>query len=163
MASRAIIAIIIVIIVGSMIYASYMYLEFQPNFKLVDSGQPVQVGPVLYTIEPIGLFGGNAETKPEGNFFQIQIIAENLNSEETRMSGGQFYLLDKDDRKFQAVYGNFSDVDLLALQLEPNTPITLMTQFDIPYEEESTYRIGILPTKIQASRDIGIVCVQNCQ
>jgi hypothetical protein len=163
MASRAIIAIITVVIVGSMVYASYMFLEFQPNFKLVDSGQPVQVGPILYTIEPIGLFGGNAETKPEGNFFQIQIIAENLNSEVTRMSGGQFYLLDENDIKFQAIYGNFSDVDLLAHQLEPNIPITLMTQFDIPYEEEKTYRIGILPTKIQSSRDIGIVCVQNCK
>ena len=34
------------------------------------------------------------ETKPNGTFFQIQINAENLDSEETRMSGGQFYLLD---------------------------------------------------------------------
>ncbi len=163
MASRVIIGIVVGVIVSSMLFASYMFSEFQPNFKLVESGESVQVGPVLYTIEPIGLYGGNAETKPEGNFFQIQIIAENLNSEVTRMSGGQFYLLDESDRKFQAVYGNFSDMDLLAHQLEANTPVTWMTQFDIPYEEESTYRVGILPTKIQSSRDIGIICVQNCQ
>ena len=162
MASRVIIAIIIGVIVGSMVFASYMYTEFQPNFKLVESGEPVQVGPVLYTIEPLGIFDGDSKTQPEGNFFQIQIIAENLDSEVTRMSGGQFYLLDESDKKFQAVFGNFSDIDLLAYHLEPNTPVTTMTQFDIPYDEESTYRIGILPTKIQSSRDIGIICVHNC-
>jgi len=163
MASLAIIVIVVGAIISSMVFASYMYTEFQPNFKRVESGEPVQVGPVLYTIEPIGLYGGNAETKPEGSFFQIQIIAENLSSEVTRMSGGQFYLLDESDSKFQAVYGNFSDMDLLAHQLEPNTPVTRMTQFDIQYDEESIYRIGILPTKIQSSTDIGIICVQNCK
>jgi hypothetical protein len=78
------------------------------------------------------------------------------------MGGGQFYLLDESDKKFQPVYGNFTDMDLFADKLQPNMPVTWMTQFDIPYDEEMTYRIGILPTKVQASRDIGIICVQNC-
>ncbi len=162
MAGIVIIAIIIGVVISSIVFASYMYYEYKPNFILVDSGEPVQVGPVVYTIEPLGIHEGNSNTKPNGTFFQIQINAENLDSEETRMSGGQFYLLDDTDKKYIAVYGNFTEQDLLRDFLQQNMPVSWMTQFDIPYDEEMTYRIGILPTKIQSSRDIGIICVQNC-
>jgi len=162
MAGIVIIAIIIGVVISSIVFASYMYYEYKPNFILVDSGYPVQVGPVVYTIEPLGIHEGNSNTKPNGTFFQIQINAENLDSEETRMSGGQFYLLDDTDKKYIAVYGNFTEQDLLRDFLQQNMPVSWMTQFDIPYDEEMTYRIGILPTKIQSSRDIGIICVQNC-
>jgi len=162
MASIAIIVIIVGAIASSIVFASFMYYEYQPNFILVESGYPVQVGPVVYTIAPLGIHEGDSNTKPEGKFFQIQINAENLDSEETRMSGGQFYLLDDADKKYIAVYGNFTDQDLLRDFLQQNMPVTWITQFDIPYDEEMTYRIGILPTKIQSSRDIGIICVQNC-
>ena len=162
MAGIAIIVIIVGVIISSIVFASFMFYEYQPNFILVESGNPVQVGPVVYTIEPLGTHEGDSNTKPEGKFFQIQINAENLDSEETRMSGGQFYLLDDADKKYIAVYGNFTDQDLLRDFLQQNMPVTWVTQFDIPYDEEMTYRIGILPTKIQSSRDIGIICVQNC-
>ena len=122
MAGIGIIIIIAGAIVGSMVFASYMYLEYQPNFIRVESGQPVQVGPVIYTVESLGVHDGDSDTKPEGKFFQIQIYAENLDLEETRMSGGQFYLLDESDKKYQAVYGNFTDMDLLADKLQPNMP-----------------------------------------
>jgi len=46
--------------------------------------------------------------------------------------------------------------------LEPNQPVSYTTQFDIPFDENKQYRIGILPTKEQASIDIGIICVTNC-
>ncbi len=162
MASIAIIAIVIGVIVASIGFASFMYYQYQPNFIFVESGEPVQVGPVVYTIKPLGIHEGDSKTQADGEFFQIQINAENLDSEETRMSGGQFYLLDDADKKYIAVYGNFTEQDLLRDFLQPNMPVSWMTQFDIPYDEEMTYRIGILPTKIQSSRDIGIICVQNC-
>lgn len=162
MASIGIIAIIVGGIVVSISFGTFMYLQYQPNFILVEYGYPVQVGPVLYTIEPLGTNQGDSITKPNGTFFQIQINAENLGSEETRMSGGQFYLLDESQKKYIAVFGNFTDQDLLRDFLQPNMPVTWNTQFDIPYDKDMTYKIGILPTKIQASRDIGIVCVQNC-
>ena len=162
MAGIGIIVIIVGAIIGSMIFASYMFLEYQPNFIRVESGEPVQVGPVLYTVEPLGLFDGDSVTKPKGQFFQIQISAENLELEETKMTGGQFYLIDESDTKHQPIYGNFTELDLLTDKLQPNMPVTWVTQFDIQYDEEMTYRVGILPTKVQASRDIGIICVQNC-
>lgn len=162
MASGLVIAIIIGVIVISMGFAFYMYLLYQPNFIEVQAGEPIQVGPVKYIVGYEGEHSGNKDTQPEGTFFKIRITAENLDSETTIMTGGQFFLLDESDKKYQAVYGKFSDEDLLTDLLELNVPVTWTTQFDIPYDEQEKYRIGILATKIQSSNDIGIVCVHNC-
>ncbi len=162
MASSAVMVIIIAAIAASIGFATFMYSEYQPNFILVEAGEPVQVGPVVYTIEHIGQHKGDKDIQPEQTFFQIQITAENLGSSITLLSGGQFYLLDESDKKHEAVFGDFSDEDLFNDNLKPNTQVTRTTQFDILYDEEKTYRIGILPTKEQSSNDIGIICVQNC-
>ena len=162
MTSFIVIGVIIAGIAASMAFATYMYYEYQPNFILVEEGVPVQVGPVLYTISHLGMHEGDDDIKPENIFFKIQIDAENLGPSTTRLSGGQFYLLDDSDNKFRAVYGEFSDEDLFNDQLEPNEPVTRTTQFDIPFDEDMTYRIGILPTKEQSSNDIGVICVLNC-
>ena len=161
MARVFIIAVVAVIIV-SIGFAIWSYLEWQPNFILVNGGESVQVGPVKYIIEHIGEHDGDEKTSPEHTFVQISIIAENLGKESTRMSGGQFYILDENDAKVQPVYGNFSENDLLNDILEQHVPVSYTTQFDIPYDENKQYRIGIKPTKEQASMDIGIVCIINC-
>jgi len=156
-----IIAVLVFITVSIGVAISY-YLEFQPNFIYVNGGESVQVGPVKYIIEHIGEHNGDKKTSPEHTFVQISIIAENLDKESTRMNGGQFYILDENDAKVQPVYGNFSENDLLNDMLEQHVPISFTTQFDIPYDENKQYRIGILPTKEQASMDIGMVCIINC-
>ena len=161
MARVFIIAVVAVIIV-SIGFAIWSYLEWQPNFILVNGGESVQVGPVKYIIEHIGEHDGDEKTSPEHTFVQISIIAENLGKESTRMSGGQFYILDENDAKVQPVYGNFSENDLLNDILEQHVPVSYTTQFDIPYDENKQYRIGIKPTKEQASMDIGMVCIINC-
>ncbi len=162
MTSFAIIGIFIAVIAASMLFASYMYYEYQPNFILVEAGQPVQVGPVIYTVEHLGMHEGDDDIKPNEIFFKIKIIAENVGSTTTSLSGGQFYLLDENDYKYRAVYGEFDDEDLYNDDLKPNESITRTTQFDIPFDEDMKYRIGILPTKEQSSKDIGIICVTNC-
>jgi len=162
MTSTGTIGIIIAVIAASMLLATYMYNEYQPNFILVEAGQPVQVGPVIYTIEHLGMHEGDDDIKPNEIFFKIQIIAENVGSTTTLLSGGQFYLLDENDYKYRAVYGEFDNEDLYNDDLKPNESITRTTQFDIPFDEDMKYRIGILPTKEQSSKDIGIICVINC-
>ena len=162
MTSYVIIGIIIAGIAASMGFASYMYNEYQPNFILVEAGQPVQIGPIIYTVEHLGMHEGDDDIKPNEIFFKINIIAENVGSTTTLLSGGQFYLLDENDKKYRAVYGEFDSEDLYNDDLKPNESITRTTQFDIPFDEDMIYRIGILPTKEQASKDIGIVCVMNC-
>ena len=156
----------IVIIVGaiaaSMIFAMSVYSQYQPNFKFAQAGEPIQIGPVLYIVEHIAEHDGDDTTNPEGTFYQIQIIAKNLNSEDIRLSGGQFYLLDENEKKFQPIFGNFTSEDLFVEILKPNEEILRHTQFDIQYDDTKQYRVGILPSKQQSSTDIGIVCVQNC-
>jgi len=136
MTSYAMIGIIIAGIVFSIAFGTYMYAEYQPNFITVQAGQPVQVGPVVYTVEHIGEHKGDEDIKPENIFFQIKISAENVGSETTLLSGGQFYLLDESDKKYSAVYGKFSEEDLYNDNLKPNVPITRTTQFDISYDEK---------------------------
>jgi len=162
MTSFATIGIIIAAIAASMFFATYMYNEYQPNFILVEAGQPVQVGPVIYTVEHLGMHEGDDDIKPNEIFFKIKIIAENVGSTTTSLSGGQFYLLDENDYKYRAVYGEFDNEDLFNDVLKPNESITRTTQFDIPFDEDMKYRIGILPTKEQSSKDIGIICLINC-
>ena len=159
---RVFIIAVMVAITVSIGFAIWAYLEWQPNFIYVNGGESVQVGPVKYIIEYIGEHNGDEKTSPEYTFVQISIIAENLGKEDTRMNGGQFYILDENDAKVQPVYGNFSENDLLNDMLEQQVPISFTTQFDIPYDENKQYRIGILPTKEQSSMDIGIVCIINC-
>lgn len=162
MTSVAIMGIIIAGIAVSMVFATYMYSEYQPNFITVQAGQPVQVGPVVYAVEHIGQHNGDKDIQPDEIFFQIRISAENIGTTTTLLSGGQFYLLDENDKKYRAIYGDFSDEDLFNDDLKPNVPLTRTTQFDILYDENKRYRIGILPVKEQSSNDIGLVCVQNC-
>ena len=149
-------------IIISIAIAIYFYNEYQPNFVYSEMGKPIQVGPVQYIIEYDGTHEGNEDTIPENIFVKIRIKAINLGKEETRMSGGQFYILDENNKKTQPVFGEFSKEDLLDDYLQPNKEVTWTTQFDIPFDQGKQYKIGILPTKSQSSADIGIICILNC-
>ncbi len=162
MTSFATIGIIVAVIAASILFAFYMYYEFQPNFILVEAGQPVQVGPVIYTVEHLGMHEGDDDIKPNEIFFKIQIIAENVGSTTTSLGGKQIFLLDENDNKYRPVYGEFDKEDLYNDDLKPNESITRTTQFDIPFDDDMKYRIAIWPTKEQSSMDIGIICVMNC-
>ncbi len=156
---------IIAAVVGisiSIAIALYYYDQYQPNFVYAEAGEPIQVGPVKYIVEYDGTHEGDDDTIPENIFVKIRIKATNLSAEETRMSGGQFYIVDENNEKTQPVYGDFSSEDLLDYYLEPNKETTFTTQFDIPFDEGKQYKIGILPTKVQSSLDIGIICMLNC-
>lgn len=142
--------------------AMYMYTQYQTNFIVGKMGEPVVVGPVEYVVTFDGTHKGNTETVPENTFVKIKITAKNISNEETRINGGQFYIVDEKQQKHQAVYGKFSADDLLDYFLEPNKPMMFTTQFDIPYDEQSQYSITIRPTKIQSSLDTAVVCITNC-
>ncbi len=162
MTSYLTIGIIIAGIAASMVFATYMYYQYQPNFVLAESGQPIQVGPVVYTVEYVGLTKGDEDIAPDNIFFKIKITAENTGTSTTLLSGGQFYLLDDKDTKHRPIFGDFDKEDLFNDNLDPNESVSRTTQFDIAFDENMQYRIGILPTKEQSSTDIGIVCLLNC-
>ena len=154
--------IVIGAVVASMVFAIYMYSEYQTNFVTANAGEPIIVGPVEYTILFEGTHKGDKETKPENTFVKIRINAKNVSDETTRMSGGQFYLVDEKSKKHQPIYGNFSPEDLLDDYLEPDKPVSWTTQFDVPYDEETKFSVTIKPTKQQTTVDVGNVCLTNC-
>jgi hypothetical protein len=154
--------IVIGAIIASMIVAMYTYYEYQPNLVTAKAGEPVIVGPVEYTISFEGTHEGNKDTKPENTFVKIRINAKNISDEKTRMSGGQFYLVDEKQQKHQAVYGKFSSEDLLEDWIEPGKKASWTTQFDVPYDEEKRFSVTVKPTKQQSTVDVANVCIANC-
>ena len=154
--------IVIGAIIGSMVLANYMYMQYQTNFIEVSEGETVLVGPVEYIVTFEGTHEGDKETEPENTFVKIGIIAKNISDENTVVSGGQFFLIDEKDQKHKAVFGEFSSKDLWLVGLEPNKPIEVTTQFDIPFDEDENYKIVIRPQKDQATVDTASICITNC-
>ena len=161
MAGIGAVAVIAGVIV-SMLVAMYMYTQYQTNFIEVGAGEAVNVGPVKYTVLFDGTHMGNKETKPEDTFVKIKIDAENTSKEKTRISGGQFYLVDERNQNHRAIYGGFSTSDLIDDILEPGKTVSWSTQFDVPYDEEVQYKIVIRPTKQQSTTDTARICITNC-
>ncbi len=156
------IVIVLVAVIASMGAAMYTYTQYQTNYIETVVGETFTVGPVEYIITFEGTHEGNKEVKPENTFVQIGIVAKNISDEKTRISGGQFFIVDEKDQKHEAVYGEFSSKDMLMEWLEPNKPIEKTTQFDIPFDEEKQYKIIIRPQKEQATVDTAVVCITNC-
>ena len=154
--------IVIGAIIGSMVLANFMYMQYQTNFIEVNEGEPVIVGPVEYVVTFEGTHEGDKETQPENTFLKIGIIAKNISDEKTAMSGGQFFLIDEKDQKHKAVFGEFSAIDLWLIGLDPNNPVEATTQFDIPFDEDENYTIVIRPQKDQSTVDTASICLTNC-
>ena len=154
--------VVIGAIILSMSVAMYMYYQYQPNYITSNSGEPLIVGPIEYAITFDGTHNGNKDTKPEHTFVKIRINAKNVSNEPVRISGGQFYLIDEKLQKHEAVYGGFSEEDLLDDTLEPNKPVSWTTQFDVPYDETKQFSITIKPLKPQDTLDVGTICITNC-
>jgi len=158
-ATLVIVVVAVTISIGLSWYVTSLY---QPILVYAGSGEPIQVGPVQYIIEHIGEHNGNEDVRPEHTFFKIRIIAENMGTESTTLSGGQFQFLDQNNVKYEAIFGKFSSEDLFNDILVPNKPVSWTTQFDVPFDENAQYKIRISPMKEQSSLDMGVVCVTNC-
>jgi hypothetical protein len=159
--------VVVMIIVGifvSMGAGMYMYSQYQTNYITAVEGDIITVGPVEYVITFEGTHNGSEEIRPENTFVMIGITAKNITNEKTLLTGGQFYIVDERDQKHEAIYGEgeFSSKDLFIEWLEPNKPIEITTQFDIPFDEESLYKIIVRPQKEQSTTDTAVVCITNC-
>ena len=154
--------IVIGAIIASMSAAMFMYTQYQINYITADAGELVTIGPVEYMISFEGTHEGNDENIPENTFVMIGISAKNISEEKTLLSGGQFYIVDEKEQKHEASYIEYSTKDLLLEGLDPGNPIERTTQFDIPYDEESQYKIIIRPQKDQSTVDTALVCLTNC-
>ena len=156
--------IVIGVILATMAAGMYTYAQYQTNYIESVAGETFTVGPVEYIITFEGIHNGSEDVVPENTFVKIGITAKNVSDEKTLLTGGQFYIVDEKDQKHEAIYGEgeFSSKDLFIEWLEPNKPIEITTQFDIPFDEESQYKIIVRPQKEQSTTDTAVVCITNC-
>jgi len=175
------------IVGGSICFSMYWFLDEQFVDIIGESGGSVTVGGVEFYVNHIGNYEileknkeyaeieKTQETKglatsemAEGVYFQIQITAHNIGTETVRFTGGQFHLYDIDNTKYDAVYIGYDTSEgteeLSVVDLLPNGSVTVTTQFDIPYDDEMKYSIGIIPDRfgLQDSQERGFVCIKNC-
>ena len=175
------------IVGGSICFSMYWFLDERFVDITEESGDSITVGNVEFYINHIGNYEILEKTKEyaeiektqavkgiatsemaEGVYFQIQITAHNIGTETVRFTGGQFYLYDIDKTKYDAVFIGYDTSEgteeLSIVDLLPNGSITVTTQFDIPYDDQMKYSVGIIPNKfgLQDSQERGFVCVTNC-
>ena len=175
------------IVIGSISISLYLFLDERLVDITEESGDLITVSNVEFNISYIGNYESLEKTKEykeiektqaikglatseiaEGVYFQIQITAHNIGAETVRFSGGQFYLFDINQEKYDAVFIGYAGSDIIEelsrVDLLPGNFVTVTTQFDIPYDEEMKYTVGILPDRfgLQDSQERGFVCIKNC-
>ena len=175
------------IVVGSICFSMYWFLDERFVDVIEESGGSVTVGGVEFYVNHIGNYEILEKNKEyaeiekaqeikgiatseiaEGVYFQIQITAHNIGTETVRFTGGQFHLYDIDNTKYDAVYIGYDTSkgteELSVVDLLPNGSVTVTTQFDIPYDDEMKYSVGIIPNRfgLQDSQERGFICIKNC-
>ena len=179
-----------IIILGSIFavlaVSFYFYSgEVLTDVKISSFGEPVQVGDIMFDIQYVANFEYLEKTKdfklaekaeidrglieasnekPEYTYFQIQITAENKGDEIVRFTGGQLHLYDDSNKRFSPTFVRYGDNELSLIDLKPQKAVTLTTQFDIDYDEEMQYRVGIVPNRhgMEGTQEIAFVCIKNC-
>ena len=175
------------IVVGSICISMYLFFDDRYVDITGESYDTITVGGVEFYVNHIGNYEILEKNKEyaeiektqgikgiatseiaEGVYFQIQITAHNISTETVRFTGGQFHLYDIDNTKYDAVYIGYDTSEgteeLSVVDLLPNGSVTVITQFDIPYDDEMKYSVGIIPNRfgLQDSQERGFVCIQNC-
>ena len=175
------------IVVGSICVSMYLFLDTQTATITGEPGNQITVGNVEFDITHVGNYESLEKTEEykefaetqaakglatsetaEGVYFQIQITAHNIGTETVRITGGQFYLYDINEEKYDAIFVGYAGSDIIeelsVIDLLPGSSTTVTTQFDIPYDDEMQYKVGILPDKfgLQDSKERGFICIKNC-
>jgi hypothetical protein len=175
--------IILGIIIGSVSVSMFLFLDNLTVDVTSETGEPVKVDDIVFDIQFVSNYeilkkakeysqfeksliqkGISTSEIPDGIYFQIQITAHNVGTETVRITGGQFYLFDIDENKYGAAFIGYGGNELSLLDLDPNDSATVITQFDIPYDEQMRYTVGIIPDRygLQDSQERGFICVKNC-
>ena len=175
------------VVVGSICISLSLFLDERLVDITEESGDSLIVNNVEFIISHIGNYESLEKTKEykelektqavkglatsemaEGVYFQIQITAHNTGTETVKFTGGQFYLYDINQEKYDAVFVGYADSDIIeelsVIDLLPDSSVTVTTQFDIPYDDKMQYTVGILPDRfgLQDSEERGFVCIKNC-
>ncbi len=179
--------IIVVVGIVAVLAVSFHFYSFEvlTGVKVSSFGEPVQVGDIMFDIQYVANFDFLAKTKefklaekaeidrglieasnekPTHTYFQIQVTAENKGTEVVRFTGGQLHLYDDSDKRYSPTHVGYGESELSLVDLEPQKAVTLTTQFDIEYDEEMQYRVGIVPNRhgMDGTQEIAFICIKNC-
>ena len=179
--------IIVVVGIVAVLALSFHFYSFEvlTDVKVSSFGEPVQVGDIMFDIQYVANFDFLAKTKefklaekaeidrglieasnekPTHTYFQIQVTAENKGTEVVRFTGGQLHLYDDSDKRYSPTHVGYGESELSLVDLEPQKAVTLTTQFDIEYDEEMQYRVGIVPNRhgMDGTQEIAFICIKNC-
>ncbi len=179
--------IIVVAGIIAVLAVSFHFYSFEvlTDVKVSSFGEPVQVGDVMFDIQYVANFDFLAKTKefklaekaeidrglieasnekPTHTYFQIQVTAENKGTEVVRFTGGQLHLYDDSDKRSSPIHVGYGESELSLVDLEPQKAVTLTTQFDIEYDEDMRYRVGIVPNRhgMDGTQEIAFICIKNC-
>ncbi len=179
--------IIVVVGIVAVLAVSFHFYSFEvlTDVKVSSFGEPVQVGDIMFDIQYVANFDFLAKTKefklaekaeidrglieasnekPTHTYFQIQVTAENKGTEVVRFTGGQLHLYDDSDKRYSPTHVGYGESELSLVDLEPQKAVTLTTQFDIEYDEEMQYRVGIVPNRhgMDGTQEIAFICIKNC-
>jgi len=173
------------IVIASISVSMIIFWEGQTTSKFSEYGDVIKVGDVKFDVQYVtnheiikknkmyaefeklyikkGLVDESNEI-PDGVYFQIQITANNIGNETIELTGGQFFLYDINNKKHEAKFIGYGENELTVLKLEPNNPITVTTQFDVQYDDEMKYTVGIIPNRygLQDVQEMAFICVKNC-
>jgi len=177
------------IVIGSISVSMIIFWESQTISTIFEDSDEINVGNVKFDIQYVANYDVLVKEKaqqefqelyletgpnpsllnesseiPEGVYFQIQITANNTGNETVELTGGNFFLYDINNNKYSAKFIGYGENELTVLELEPNNPITVTTQFDIQYDDEMKYTVGIIPNKygLQDSQERAFICIKNC-
>ena len=179
--------IIVVVGIFAVFAVSFHFYSFEvlTDVKVSSFGEPVQVGDILFDVQYVANFEFLEKTKefklaekaeidrglieasnekPTHTYFQIQVTAENKGDEIVRFTGGQLHLYDDSNTRFSPTFVGYGETELSIVDLEPQKAVTLTTQFDIEYDEEMQYRVGIVPNRhgMDGTQEIAFICIKNC-
>jgi len=176
--------VILGVVIGSISVSMFLFIDNLTIDVTSESGEPIQVGDVKFDTQFVSIYeilekkseylefekdliekGISTSETPDGIYFQIQITAHNMGTEIVRITGGQIHLFDSNNTKYDAVFIGYGDDELSIIDLEPNNSVTVTTQFDISYDDQMKYSVGIIPDRygLQDSQERGFICVKNCQ
>ena len=107
---------------------------------------------------------GSHKRKTRSHLFSNTNYCRKYGDEIIEFTGGEFHLYDTNDKKWAASFVGYGDSELTEVKLEQNKAVTVTTQFDIPYDEEMTYRVGIVPNRfgMEQTTEIAFNCIKNC-
>ena len=179
--------IIVIASVFAIIGVSFYFYSFEvlTDVKVSSFGEPVQVGDIMFEIQYVANFEFLGKTKefkiaeqseidrglieasnekPEYTYFQIQVTAENKGDDIVRFTGGQLHLYDDSNKRYSPTFVGYGDNELSLIDLQPQKAVTLTTQFDIEYDEEMQYQVGIVPNRhgMDGTQEIAFICIRNC-